>query len=219
MAFNFLTDGIPIVYQGQEQHQAGKSSDNSNRQALWLGHYMVNSPLYKLTTSLNLIRKQAISKDETWVTTNAKVIQSSANTMAISKGPSTSRTVVVLSNLGEDTSYVPLTVKMTSDNGYTTGTNLTDVLTCRTVMVGDDGSITAPIIKGEPIIYWPTSQLNGTGFCGASKPPRTATTTASSYTYTDPASSGATVPPWRSTGFARLAITSMPLLMAFLLFF
>ena len=62
LAFTMLTDGIPIVYQGQEQHYnaEGGSSTPYNREAIWLSGYNTDAELYQLVTSLNAIRHNAI---------------------------------------------------------------------------------------------------------------------------------------------------------------
>ncbi|KAH9829513.1 Glycoside hydrolase family 13 protein, partial [Teratosphaeria destructans] len=61
LAFTLLADGIPIIYEGQEQHYdaEGGSSDPYNREAIWLSGYDTAAPLYALVTTLNTIRKHA----------------------------------------------------------------------------------------------------------------------------------------------------------------
>ncbi len=50
--WNILFDGIPVVYQGQEQRFRG-NSDPYNREALWLSGYSTNATLYVLIKFLN----------------------------------------------------------------------------------------------------------------------------------------------------------------------
>jgi alpha-amylase len=50
--WNILFDGIPIVYQGQEQRFRG-NSDPYNREALWLSGFPTNATLYVLIKFLN----------------------------------------------------------------------------------------------------------------------------------------------------------------------
>jgi alpha-amylase len=68
IAYVFFADGIPTIYSGQEQHYAG-ASDPYNREAIWLSGYATNSELYKFITTANQIRKLAISKDSSYLTT------------------------------------------------------------------------------------------------------------------------------------------------------
>lgn len=61
-----------MIYQGQEQHfgvetPPNKAGTPANREALWLSKYDTSAPLYKLTATLNKIRKQAIRVDPTYV--------------------------------------------------------------------------------------------------------------------------------------------------------
>jgi alpha-amylase len=51
-AWNILYDGIPIVYQGQEQRYRG-NNDPYNREAVWLSGYSTNTPIYQLLKFLN----------------------------------------------------------------------------------------------------------------------------------------------------------------------
>jgi alpha-amylase len=66
-AFIILSDGIPIIYAGQEQHYSG-GADPANREAVWLSGYSSTSELYKLIATANAIRNYAISKDPGYVT-------------------------------------------------------------------------------------------------------------------------------------------------------
>ncbi|EMF09859.1 glycoside hydrolase family 13 protein [Sphaerulina musiva SO2202] len=59
LTFQFLSDGIPILYQGQEQFFTG-SSVPENRQALWLTGFERNTELYRHVQKLNQIRSWAI---------------------------------------------------------------------------------------------------------------------------------------------------------------
>ena len=52
--WNILFDGIPIIYQGQEQRFRG-NSDPYNREAVWLSGYSTNATLYVLIKFLNRI--------------------------------------------------------------------------------------------------------------------------------------------------------------------
>jgi len=50
--WNILWDGIPVVYQGQEQRFRG-NGDPYNREALWLSGYATNATIYQLIKFLN----------------------------------------------------------------------------------------------------------------------------------------------------------------------
>lgn len=62
IAFTILADGIPIIYEGQEQHYDGGGTPNQ-REAIWLSDYSTTAELYTHIASLNQIRNQAIFKD------------------------------------------------------------------------------------------------------------------------------------------------------------
>jgi alpha-amylase len=66
-AFLILSDGIPVIYAGQEQHYSG-GSDPYNREATWLSGYSTESELYKLIAVSNAIRTHAIRQDEGYLT-------------------------------------------------------------------------------------------------------------------------------------------------------
>ncbi|KAH0140840.1 alpha-amylase, partial [Aureobasidium melanogenum] len=63
IGFAMLADGIPIVYQGQEQHFDGGSTPQQ-REQLWKSGYDTSAELYKYITKLNAIRKLAIKNDD-----------------------------------------------------------------------------------------------------------------------------------------------------------
>jgi len=52
--FNIMYDGIPSVYQGQEQRYRG-NNDPYNREAVWLSGYATDAPIYLLFKFLNSI--------------------------------------------------------------------------------------------------------------------------------------------------------------------
>lgn len=177
--YSFMTDGIPIIYQGQEQHLSGKSSDNSNREAIWTTGYNVNSFLYKHIAALNNIRTHAIGMNSTWTTSGAQVAYQDQHVLAMAKGPSSSRTMIVVNNNGADGSAYTVSMPLDASKSYAANTNLTEILTCNTATVGSDGKLNVPISKGAPNIYFPTANLKGSGLCGTTKT-TTPSTSASS---------------------------------------
>jgi alpha-amylase len=67
----FLSDGIPIIYSGQEQHYSG-GADPANREATWLSGYSTTAELYKYIGTTNKIRKLAVSADPSYITTKVR---------------------------------------------------------------------------------------------------------------------------------------------------
>lgn len=92
-AFTIMSDGIPIIYAGQEQHYSG-GDDPDNREAVWLSGYNTESDLYKLIGQANAIRSQAIYRDSRYVTYNVSNI--------ISTSPRAS-----FSDIGSELSHLP----------------------------------------------------------------------------------------------------------------
>jgi alpha-amylase len=165
IAFTMLADGIPIIYQGQEQHFSGSSVPN-NREALWLSGYPTTSTLYPFIGTLNKIRKQAIKQDTGYVTYQAYPVYSDASTIVMRKGSSGSQIVAVFSNTGSSgSSSFTLT---SSASGFTAGQSLTDVLSCTTFTADSNGNVGVGIKSGLPRILYPTSKLSGSGLCTGS---------------------------------------------------
>lgn len=80
----FFSDGIPIVYAGQEQHYSG-GADPANREAVWLSGYSTSATLYSWIASTNKIRKLAISKDSAYITSKVFPVTSSHSTANIDR--------------------------------------------------------------------------------------------------------------------------------------
>lgn len=96
-----LADGIPIVYEGQEQHLSGGPTPN-NREAIWLTGYDKTATLYTHITALNKIRNWAISKDAGYVLYQAEPVYSDDTTIVMRKGDTGTQIVGVFNNLGAD---------------------------------------------------------------------------------------------------------------------
>lgn len=87
MTFQFMTDGIPIVYYGQEQLFSG-GVDPYNREALWPSEY-ANTTAYQLITRLNKLRSWMIKTDEEnylRVGNGTNVLAVTREAMAVVKG-------------------------------------------------------------------------------------------------------------------------------------
>ena len=159
-----LADGIPIIYEGQEQHFSAEGSDDGNdpynREAVWLSGYNTNAPLYQLVKSLNKVRKAAIKDDVGYFIYRAWPMYTDTTTLAVRKG----NMVIVLSNKGaQGDAY-----KQTLYEVYPAGTKVTEILSCETITATSKGNIVVPMAKGEPRVYYPTSALAGSGLCESS---------------------------------------------------
>ncbi|KAK5123434.1 hypothetical protein LTR08_006449 [Meristemomyces frigidus] len=164
ITFTMLGDGVPIIYEGQEQHYnaLGGSSDPYNREAIWFSKYNQTAPLYTLVATLNKIRKQASNDDSTYLTYQNYPIYTDTTTIAMRKG----KMVTVLSNKGAAGASYTQSIA----SGYASGTKVTELLTCATLTAGSSGKLTVPMASGQPRVYYPTTGLAGSGLCGAVAP-------------------------------------------------
>jgi len=162
IAYTMLADGIPIIYEGQEQHYnaLGGSSDPYNREAIWTSGYDTSAPLYELVTTLNKIRKQAISDDSTYIAYNNYPIYTDTTTIAMRKG----KMVTVLSNKGASGASYTQSIA----SGYSSGTQVTELLTCTTLTADSSGNLAVPMASGQPRVYYPTASLGNSGLCSSS---------------------------------------------------
>ncbi|KAI9737441.1 MAG: hypothetical protein M1834_009595 [Cirrosporium novae-zelandiae] len=163
VAFTLLADGVPILYEGQEQHLSG-DSDPENREAIWLTDYDTSSTLYSFVASVNQIRNQAIYKASTYLTYNAYPIYSDSTTIAMRKGYDGNQIIGVFSNRGSSGSSYTLTLGST---GYTSGEVVTEILTCKNVTTDSSGNIAVSMASGLPRVFYPASQLTGSGICNS----------------------------------------------------
>lgn len=166
ISFTMLADGVPILYEGQEQHyQAlGGSSDPYNREAIWYSGYNTEAPLYILVTALNSIRSWAASIDSGYLTYNNYVVYSDSSTIAMRKGYAGKQIIAVLSNLGDNGASYTLTL---GNTGFTSGEVVVEVLTCETVTADSNGDIAVPMASGLPRIYFPLAALDNSGICSS----------------------------------------------------
>ncbi|KAK5117010.1 hypothetical protein LTR62_006731 [Meristemomyces frigidus] len=162
MTFTLLADGIPIIYEGQEQHYnaEGGSSDPYNREAVWFSQYNTQAPLYHLVATLNAARHHAVQDDTSYLTYRNWPIYTDTTTLAMRKG----KMVTVLSNKGANGAAYTQSIPA----GYTAGTHVTEVLTCATLTAGANGNIVVPMAAGQPRVYYPSASLAGSGLCGSS---------------------------------------------------
>ncbi|KAM3068104.1 hypothetical protein ACMFMG_011153 [Clarireedia jacksonii] len=141
MAWTLLTDGVPIIYYGQEQSFSG-DGDPGSRELMWTSEYTI-TPLYEYIGLLNHVRR--ISWDAGFGSHLAMVLDVDSNVAIIQKGP----VLLVLSNQGSDSK--PRSIS--GQTKFSRGTVLVDVLTGQSVLVGRSAKIT--IMAGQPRIFLP----------------------------------------------------------------
>ncbi|KAL4890814.1 glycoside hydrolase superfamily [Aspergillus ambiguus] len=161
LVFTILFDGIPMIYQGQEQHFSG-NHDPENREALWLSEYDDEAPLYKLLATLNRIRKHAARVDPEYLKTQTYPVYKGSSEIGFRKGREGRQVVMLLSTQGSDSGAY--TVRMM--NGYQPGYIVIDVLTCKKYEINDMGELRLDMDKGEPRVLYPENLMRGSGICG-----------------------------------------------------
>ncbi|KAL3461602.1 glycoside hydrolase superfamily [Aspergillus heterothallicus] len=162
MAFNILSDGIPIVYQGQEQHLRGPSSPY-NRSPLWTTDYSKQSPLYNTTATLNRLRNHAIRLDSHYVSNHSQELYIDGSTYATRKGAEGKQVISVFSNQGSQGGPYNLTIP----GAFAPETEAVEILTCKRVTADKEGKITVEMDEGEPRVFFPAKKMAGSGLCGS----------------------------------------------------
>ncbi|KAJ5623592.1 hypothetical protein N7490_012197 [Penicillium lividum] len=177
---SMLTDGIPILYYGEEQHLSG-GFNPVNREALWLTKYSMNSTsLPFLVQSLNRIRSYASGDGEKstvapklgsdYLSYLSLPIYNSTNILATRKGFTGNQVVSVVSNLGAKPAAKATTkITLGSDGtGFSSGQNVTEIFSCTTFLTDQSGNIHVDLSSdGGPRVYYPTESLNrSTNICG-----------------------------------------------------
>lgn len=141
MAWTILTDGVPIIYYGQEQSFSG-DGDPGSRELMWTSNYNI-TPLYQHIARLNQIRK--LSWDSGFGTHLTTRLYVDDNVAATQKGP----LLMVLTNQGSQaklrTIFVPTMFKV--------GTVLVDILTGQSFTVKKSTRFT--LKAGEPRVFLP----------------------------------------------------------------
>ncbi|KAF5879587.1 putative glycoside hydrolase family 13 protein [Botrytis fragariae] len=141
MAWTLLTDGVPIVYYGQEQSYSG-DGDPGSRELMWTSNYNI-TPLYQYIARLNQIRK--LGWDAGFGTHLTTKLYIEDNVAATQKGP----VLMVLTNLGSQARSKNISIPTMFKNG----TIIVDILTGESFRVKRSTNIT--IISGEPRIFLP----------------------------------------------------------------
>ncbi|KAI9466045.1 alpha-amylase [Lactarius psammicola] len=157
MVLTFMSDGIPIVYYGQEQGLDG-TADPYNRGPLWTSGYQ-QTTAYNLTTTLNKLRNYLVNNTN-WAQSRTQVLQVTSDGLAIMKG----NVVTIVTNIGSPP-------QNTSVFAYTPWPNFfssTDILSCKQYAVGSGGTVEVEYSKGgKPVILVPDDILEGSTLCRA----------------------------------------------------
>ncbi|KAJ6488658.1 glycoside hydrolase family 13 protein [Mycena vitilis] len=157
MTLTFLSDGIPIVYYGQEQGFSG-GVDPYNREALWPSNY-TNTTSYQLISTLNQLRNFLVNTTD-WVTQSPNVITSDNNGLAFQKG----KVVTILTNLGSPSKNL---TNIAFQSPWPQGTVTIDVIGCRQFVVASAGYVEVEYTKGGvPVVLAEASLLNSSDLCG-----------------------------------------------------
>jgi len=159
MVFNFMTDGIPVVYYGQEQLFSG-GSDPMNREPLWPSGYK-NTTAYQIITALNKFRNYMIHSSPDWLMSPSEIISTSHIGISVLKG----NVVSVMTTIGSP----PQNVSMGVYTPFSHNMALTDILSCTQLVVGSNQTVAVDYAKGgHPSILIPSQLLTGSGMCGYS---------------------------------------------------
>ena len=164
LVFTMLFDGIPMIYQGQEQHLKGNSVP-VNREAIWLTGYDTNAVLYQLIAKLNRIRKHAALLGTNYFEDSTHTIYQGASELGFTKGVQGRQVVMVLSTQPSTSGAYNLDMAVT----YNAGTVIMDVLNCKNYTVDNQGLLRVNMDKGEPRVFFPTQYMEGSGLCGYSE--------------------------------------------------
>ena len=176
VGYVMLADGIPIIYEGQEQHFSGGSVPN-NREVIWTTGYATTDPMFSHITTLNTLRNWAIKVDSGYATYKLYPIYQDGNTIATRKGTDGTQMIGVFSNLGSGGSEYTLTL---SGTGYTSGQVVMEIFTCTEVTTDSSGDIAVPMASGLPRVFYPVSALSGSGICSQGTSISTTSTSTSS---------------------------------------
>jgi alpha-amylase len=161
LAYTILSDGIPTLYQGDEQGFSA-AEDPENREAMWLSGFDRNAALYVMIRTLNKLRAWVGQRDPNYWISTSSIFWNDTQTLAMRKGSNGSQIVTILTNGGD--SMVSKTTRISS-SGFTAGTALLEVLACEETVVGHDGVLSVDMSGGNPKVYFPLHQLYGSTIC------------------------------------------------------
>ncbi|KAI7202314.1 alpha-amylase [Hortaea werneckii] len=167
IAFTIMADGIPVIFQGQEQRQNGSSKWTDNRAPLWEARFDTSAPLYKLIAVLNRSRKHVLTRNRDFSEHSSEVIYQDSHSFALRKGVPGDQVITILTNSGQDSgrNVIELT-----NHGYPPGSSVVELLTCTNLVVDDRGLLEVTLFAGKPGIIYSAGSLVGSGLCsGAEK--------------------------------------------------
>jgi len=177
VTYTMMADGIPIIYQGQEQHMNGDVDSSLNRAPLWETGYNTSAPLYRHIATLNQFRQHVLQASTNYTEYRNEVVYQDLHTLGMRKGFNGSQVITVLNNNGQGTDDYQLALP---NHGFAAGTELTEILTCTNLKVDGAGFLHLPIEQGHPKVLYPTHLLSQSSLCGRPDPaPAPAHTTSS----------------------------------------
>ncbi|KAK7732632.1 hypothetical protein SLS63_004887 [Diaporthe eres] len=186
LAFTLLFDGIPIIYQGQEQHFSGQN-DPFNRERLWTSGYNEDAELYQWIAQLNAIRALAIDTDSSFVSSQADTIwppQAPAAGNSTSGGNSTSNStttstttaltnhhiaikkgslITVLTNVGVGGDKLDVVLPRNATR-YKPGGAYIDLLSCEAFKTDRSGALSFEM-GWLPRVFYPALDALSSGLC------------------------------------------------------
>ncbi|ORY63946.1 alpha-amylase [Pseudomassariella vexata] len=165
IAFTMLMDGIPIIYQGQEQHFDG-GDDPLNRQPIWPSQYDTTAELYTWIKVLNRIRSQAV-KEPGYLSDQANATTPDSHTIALRKGTPGCQMVSVYTNIGSNNSTSYAVSLPSNFTGFGEFQFLVEVVACRVLMTDHNGMLRFDM-GTTPKIFYPAEKLLQTwgAICG-----------------------------------------------------
>lgn len=185
IAFTMLQDGIPIVYQGQEQFFKG-GDVTANREALWTSLYSTTSTFYTFIKQINGLRNWAKEHDPSYLTNKAVPSSPDSQTIVMRKGS----VVSVYNNRGANGAG---TFTLSSSvSGFKSGQPVMEILTCKASSTDSSGNLAMTITGGQPQIFYPASALSRSGIC--TNAPATTLATSARPKPTTPAPSSSAAP-------------------------
>lgn len=186
LAFTLLFDGIPIIYQGQEQHFSGQN-DPFNRERLWTSGYNEDAELYHWIAQLNAIRALAIDKDPLFVSSQADTVwppqappagnnTSGSNSTTNSTATSTTTAltnhhialkkgslITVLTNVGVGGDKLDVVLPRSATK-YKPGGAYIDLLSCEAFKADRSGALSFEM-GWLPRVFYPALDALSTGLC------------------------------------------------------
>ncbi|KAI6854499.1 alpha-amylase [Hortaea werneckii] len=156
IVFTMMADGIPVIFQGQEQRQNGSSKWTDNRAPLWEAGFDTSAPLYKLIALLNRSRKHISTQSQDFFEHSSEVIFQDSHSFALRKGVPGSQVITILTNHGQDSGQTAVEL---TNHGYPPGSRVVELLTYTNLVVDDRGLLKVTLFAGKPGIIHPAAWL------------------------------------------------------------